>query len=78
MILKNLQIRDPLFMKLWAEQRTGIRPDVSIGIEDAVAEEEFPAIVEFFALAEIGELGCEDGFDVFGVDGEEGFDAGDS
>ena len=48
---------------------------MSIGIEDAVAEEEFPAIVEFFALAEIGELGCEDSFDVFGVDGDDGFNA---
>jgi hypothetical protein len=75
MILKNLQIRDPLFMKLRAQQRTRIRPDGAVGIKNAIAEEEFPAVVEFFALAEIVELRCEDGFDVFGVNGDDGFDA---
>lgn len=78
MILKNLQIRNPLFMKLRAQQGPGVRPERAVGIEDAVAEKEFPAIVEFLAFSKVGELGCEDGFDVFGVDGDDGFDAGGS
>lgn len=50
-------------------------PGVTVGGEDAVAEEVFPVVVEREAFAVVGELRCEDGFDVLGVGAEEAADA---
>jgi hypothetical protein len=37
---------------------------------------ECPGVVEFLAFAEIVELGCQDGFDVFWIEGHDAYHTG--
>ena len=49
-------------------------PLIQVRGEDTVAKKIFPLLVEFFPFTIIGELGGEDGFDIFWVDGEDATD----
>jgi len=67
-------------VKLRSQESAGVRPDVSVDVENAVSEEleslaavkvwsayEFPGFVEVMTFAEVIELSGENGLDVFRV-----------
>jgi hypothetical protein len=67
MLLKTVQVADPVYYKLQPNQLPARMPFLSISGKDTVAQKRAPMSMKRLAFAVVGELGCEDGFDVFGV-----------
>lgn len=71
MLLEGVQVAHAVLDELRPDQLTRCVPCVPVGREDAVAQKRLPVIVEGLALAEITELGGQDGLDVLGVRGQD-------
>ena len=71
MLLKDIQIADPVPDELRSDQLPTIVPLLAIGGEDAVAQKVLPVFMEWFTLAVISKLSGQDCFDQFRVCGED-------
>ena len=69
--LKDIEMSDSSFDKLWPDELSAIMPLLAISTEDAITKERFRVLMELLTLAEILELRGKDGFDVVGVCGED-------
>jgi hypothetical protein len=76
-----MQIGHPLLVKLRTQKSTCLTPFLPIDVEYPIAKElnqpslgtyELPGIMEDLALSKVLELCCENSFDVFGVDCDNG------